>query len=266
MKHFFIASLLILIGANSYSQYQTRKGHWMITHTIVNGGPFWYNNKYYEDGVLENISKGKEINIGAAFTSPWWGGAEFSHEKNLNEKPAYVKSTDLGFSIEPQAGYFIKDNLMVGAAFIAGFDNYTVKEGTAFNKFRTWYVGAGPIARYYFGTNKKYRAFAGFESRAFIEKGKRREEYTNSNNKLEEYSRDTDAFGFRVKPYAGYALFFGKHWTADVHVGFLYDKSDYKSVFKSYTDKVIKAGYPYTEREVYNNKMLSLNVGITYTF
>jgi hypothetical protein len=265
MKQLLIAALFILIGFNSYSQYQTQKGRWIITHTIANGGPYWYSSKSYEDGVLENSYKGKETQINAAFTSPWWGEIEFEREKYPTPKPSYVKETDLSFSIEPQAGYFIKDNLMIGAAFLAGFDIYNEKEEAEFDKSNSWYVGLGPVARYYIGNKKKHRAFVGFESRAYVQTGTSRNQYF-SNNKLIENSIDRDAFGFRVKPYAGYALFLGKHWTADAHIGFLYEKDDYKGLHKSYTDKVMNNGYPYEQRNVYENKMLSLNVGIAYTF
>lgn len=264
MKQFLIASLFILIGADSYSQYQTKKGHWILTHTVVNGGPVWYHTRNYENGVLETSYKGKETNFYAAF-NPTYGGLESSREKYLNEKPAYVKTSDASFQIEPQAGYFIKDNLMIGAAFIAGFSFESEKEEGDVDRSRTWHIGAGPIARYYFGNKKKHRAFVGLESRAFIQTKNRREKYI-TNNKLEEYKEDGDAVGFRVKPYVGYALFLGKHWTADAHIGFLYDKSDYETVYKSYTDKVIKSGYPYRERSKYDNKTLSLNIGIAYTF
>lgn len=265
MKQFLIASLIMLIGFNSYSQYQTSKGRWTINHTLLKAGPYWYSEKLYENGQFSDSYSGKQFKIDAAFSGPWWGGLEFIHEKYPTPKPSYVKETDISFSIEPQVGYFIKDNFMIGAAFIAGFEIYNEKEGTAFDKDNDWFVGLGPIARYYFGKNKKHRPFAGFESRAFIQTGKSREEYT-SNNKLEQYNRDKDAFGFRVRPYVGYALFMGKHWTADAHIGFLYDKSEYKTIRTNYTDKVLNTGYPQKYRDVYENKQLSLNLGISYTF
>jgi hypothetical protein len=264
MKHFLIASLIMLIGFNSYSQYQTSKGRWTISHTLLSGGPYSYSGTSYENGQFTNGYRGKEFNITGAFT-PWWGGLEFSHEKYPTPKPSYVKQTDISFSIEPQVGYFIKDNFMIGAAFIGGFDINSEKEGAEFDKDNDWFIGLGPIARYYVGKNKKHRAFAGFESRAFIQTGKGREEYT-SNNDLEQYNKDKDAFGFRVKPYAGYALFMGKHWTADAHVGFQYERSEYTTLTTSYTNKVIKNGYPRKNKDVYENRQLSLNVAISYTF
>ncbi|HEX2629089.1 MAG TPA: hypothetical protein VHM26_08760 [Chitinophagaceae bacterium] len=265
MKQFLIASLLVLIGTSSYGQYQTKKGRWMITHTLLSGGPHWYGEKDYEDGVLESSIKGRDFLVYSSFSGPDWGGIDFEYEKRPTPKPAYRKSTGLYFSVEPQVGYFIKDNLMVGAAFIAGFDISKTKEDPYVNKSNAWYIGAGPIARYYLGNQKKYRPFVGFESRAYIEtgKGKRKD---IANNKLEEQETVEKGFGLRVKPYAGYAMFLGKHWTADVHVGFEYVKDDYKTTFKQYTDKVLDPGYPYTNRSVDVEKMLSLNVGIAYTF
>jgi len=265
MKQFLIAGLLALIGTNSYSQYQTKKGHWVLTHTVVSGGPYWYHSKGYEDGVLDDEYSGRTTTINGAFSGPSWAEVDYLREKRPTQKPGVWKERDFSFHIQPQIGYFIKDNFMIGTAFLAGIDSYKQSEDGEFEKFNTYYVGIGPMARYYFPNKKKHRPFVGFESRVYVETGKDHSKYFN-NNKIEEVKSNRNAFGARVKPYAGYALFLGKHWTADAHIGFMIDRDDNKKTTYSYTDKVLNNGYPYKERDLYLDKALSLNIGVAYTF
>ena len=54
-------------------------------------------------------------------------------------------------SLNPRAGYFIKDNLMIGGMLNASFNGNSFGEGAYLGKYHSQTVGLGVFARKYFG-------------------------------------------------------------------------------------------------------------------
>lgn len=265
MKQIIITSLLFLSCCAANSQYQTQKGKWMIYHSIISGGPLTTESRSYENGQQDYYSKEKSTNIYGDFMSPWWGGVNFDRQKYEIAKPGDRIDKDFDFDIQPQAGYFIKNNFMIGAAFRGSLMLSSEREEGYKKTDRGWDLGLGPIARYYFGKNTKGRPVAGFETRFDIGRGKyRKKEDANGNTETAE--RDYKRSGIWIKPYAGYSFFLGKRWSADLFMSYSFEQSDEKTESREYTNNNMKTGYPKFYRTKWNDKEILLSVGISYTF
>ncbi len=79
-------------------------------------------------------------------------------------EPVYgdVKTKNMSVGLAPEIGYFVSDNLAIGAALM--FKYSTTETEDADNKVATTTFGISPYARYYFLTSGKFKMYgqAGF--------------------------------------------------------------------------------------------------------
>jgi outer membrane protein len=145
------------------------------------------------------------------------------------------------FIFSPNFGYFISDNLAVGAALSVGtttFDNGVSKT------VRTTF-GAGPLARYYKFTSNDRFAFFG-QGQFLFNTGK--EDITpGGENKI-------GSISFSLSP--GFSYFFTDHWAVDLLIsGFVF--SSYDPNKDSDNDKTNNVSF---------NLSLSPSIGMKYHF
>jgi len=93
-------------------------------------------------------------------TSVGSAGYSFSHSEYIyssTEDTALNDSKYYSFSLYPTIGYYIQDNLVLGAYFSLGFyggktdSSYSINTNTSASKYTQLSVAAGPFVRYYFG-------------------------------------------------------------------------------------------------------------------
>ena len=127
------------------------------------------------------------------------GGLRFSstsyEDGNVNDRNA--------LSVSPGFGYFINDNLAVGASLAM----MSSREGTGPNKTVTSSFGLGPFARYYMFTSNEQFGFFGQAQLEF------------STGKTDPFTGDVSrhsAISFSLSP--GAAFFFTAHWALEFSV------------------------------------------------
>lgn len=119
---------------------------------------------------------------------------------------SYQSNSDVGSSnitFAPGFGYFVADNLVVGANLLIGSST----TDTGVNKTETTNLGFGPFARYYkFTSNDKF-AFYGQASLTLAS------EKTDVTPGGETKASSTT---FAISP--GFAYFFNEHWALDFNI------------------------------------------------
>ncbi len=105
-----------------------------------------------------------------------------------------------GFELSPSFGYFVKDNLVIGAS--VSLSSYRSGIGTGQSK--TFGFGLGPFARFYKFTSNEQFAFFGTAGLSF---GSTRNETGNTVNYR--------ATGITFYAAPGFAYFFNEHWAGE---------------------------------------------------
>jgi hypothetical protein len=265
MKRFFLIALL-LFQLTAHAQYQVQKGHWFISHTIGGFASTKADWKGYVEGDLRVQYSSRDNLFRLGFSGPDWGSAQTGSGKSTDESTGQ-KSDESGMEIwlQPQAGYFIRDNLMIGASVMIGIDNDKYNESVSSGKSRYSELGIGPSMRYYFGKNIKRKPFAGFESRFDIIRRKNKNYYSADfiGDRNEYHTKGSKQM---IRPFAGYALFLGKRWTADLRVDYTYTKETSDQTQWYYEDETLDSNYPQSNKVVITNNAIAISFGITYTF
>jgi outer membrane autotransporter protein len=78
------------------------------------------------------------------------GSLSIVTDKNKTGNTTVVTGTTVSFGLTPQFGYFIMDNLAVGAELQFGVSSFNPKDDNAFSKSSSVSTLIGPFARYYF--------------------------------------------------------------------------------------------------------------------
>jgi hypothetical protein len=259
-----LLSIAVLFAQlTSYAQYQVQKGRWSIGHTIGGYDHTKITYTQYQEDVLYDEFTTTNSGFRFKFTGPDWGSLETLTQKYSSPLSDYEsKNSYTSIWLQPQIGYFIKDNLMIGANLLMGYsrEKYT-NSFDDYSKGNYWELGLGPIMKYYFGKNIKRKPFAGFETRFEMARGKERE-YEASEMDVSQ----TKGSNIMVKPFAGYALFLGKHWTADVRVEYTYRKHTEKFTDWHYVGDALETDYPkhYKLERKFNTAALSFGIGYTF--
>lgn len=262
MKRFLFAAVLFF-QLTAHAQYQVQKGRWSIGHSIGGYDHTKITHTQYEEDEVYDINVMKNSGFRFAFTGPDWGTLETLTQKNSSPNSDYEsKSKYASFWLQPQIGYFIKDNLMIGANLVMGYSR--TKHTNSFEDYAKqnyWSLGLGPIMKYYFGKNIKRKPFAGFETSFEMAGGKERE-YESS----EEDVSQTKGSNIMVQPFAGYAWFLGKHWTADVRMEYMYRKHTEKYTYWHYVGGALETDHPKHYKVERKFTTVGLSFGISYTF
>ena len=133
------------------------------------------------------------------------GGLEFSSTKT--EQGANNTVKDNRFSVVPNIGYFVGDNLAVGLNLSTTVSNS--ESGNTTVSSRT--VSAGPIARYYLEVANSSLTFFG-QAGIFIGSG-------TTTTEVGPISNETSRSSFSVGITPGLAYFFNEHWAAELYLG-----------------------------------------------
>jgi hypothetical protein len=265
MKRFlFIAALFF--QSTAHAQYQVQKGHWFISHIVGGYGFTKVDWREEEEGRPEQRWTSKDNVFRLGFTGPDWGSVQLNSYKSTDESTGN-KSKQSGMEIwlEPQAGFFIRDNFMIGASAVMGYGkSKNIGPGSS-GKEKYWALGIGPAMRYYFGKNVKKKPFAGFESRFDIKREDDKEYYSDdfTGDRNEYHTKGSKVM---VRPFAGYALFVDKRWTADVRVEYTYTKETSNRTRYYYEDETLDSNYPQSQKVVITNNVIAISFGISYTF
>lgn len=124
------------------------------------------------------------------------GGLEFESVSYKNGS----SNNESNVTFSPSFGYFVSDNLAVGATLVVG----SYRDGTGSGKTVTSRFGLGPFARYYIPTSNDRFCFFGQAQLTFIS-GK-----TDPPSGRVTKSNEID---FALSP--GFAYFFNDHWAVE---------------------------------------------------
>lgn len=138
----------------------------------------------------------------------------------------------LQISIDPQAGWFLMDNLAAGLILEMSYEGY--KENGAEDRASTTYFVLAPFARYYFGTTK-IRPFA--EASVGLGPKFTRQPIPGGVEKDE-----TLLFALQFK--GGAAFFMSDNFSLDMSLGYRYLSDRYDSDYRDVnSDFLIQAGF-----------------------
>ncbi len=140
-------------------------------------------------GVYAQTTQGQKM-IGGSFSI-----SSTSYDNNASGEYS-------SFTIAPSFGYFIKDNVVVGAS--VSFSTNSSGTGTA--KATTSSFGVGPFARIYkFTSNDRF---------AFFAQGAVAIQSSQSKSSTDVVTSKSTSLGLRVSP--GFAYFFNEHWAGEL--------------------------------------------------
>ena len=260
-----VSILLILCCATA--QQQIMKGRWFISHSI---GGFAYTSDhtkiYNGAGVLEDDIKDTRYGFFTSFSGPDYGDIEVSR-RNYESNTVDTRINRFNIVLEPVAGKFINDNLLLGASIYINIDNSKQerKDADVDGKSKKRAIGIGPLVRYYFAGTDKARFFAGLESRyTFTNYDDENLTTTGANTTRQAF--DVDWRTLMVNPHAGYAWFVGKHWSIELRADYRYETEDRDQTLAYQVNGVMQTGYPQITRHDRKINRISLNAGIRFSF
>ena len=260
----FIVALFLQLSAQA--QYQVQKGHWFISHIVGGYGFTKVDWREKEQNRPEERWTSKDNIFRLGFTGPDWGSVQIGSSTSRAESSGNEsKQRGMEIWLEPQAGYFIRDNCMIGASALMGFEKYRDTGPGSSGKGKYWAFGLGPTMRYHFGKNAKRKPFAGFESRFDIT-GQDDKDYYSENFSGDRFEYRTKGSKVMVRPFAGYALFLGKRWAADFRLDYTYTKENSDRTQWYYEDETLDSNYPESQKVVVTNNVIAISFGISYTF
>ncbi len=232
-KFFSISPVLLLLLTGSLQAQTTKattgslqlqKGHWMISHNLVSIAP--YNNEYtYYDQNNKIIRRYTESGtyFSLLFSGPSWGnisggGGKTKNFDAANKQTSNGKSSSFSFYLNPNAGYFIQDRLMLGGQILFNYysgngDEFEIPNYTYTRKSKQTSIGLGPEIRYYFGNAAAKQLFHGGVSSLFST-GKGTDDYktVNNSNQKNGTTTDTKTSSYTITPYVGSSWKLGKNW------------------------------------------------------
>jgi hypothetical protein len=228
----FFLSVLALLTCSLQAQtkkaatgsYQLQKGRWMISHSMVKIAPTTYRfTDYDQNNKITRSYKRTGTDFSIFFSAPNWGnfsvgGYNSKSYDDANKPVSNDNASGFNIYINPSAGYFIQDRLLLGAQLVLGYygsniDNSNTASNNGFeqsNKYTT--VGIGPEIRYYFGNIASRQLFhAGISSSLTFDKSK--DEFISiQNNKRSTTNREFKSTTYSITPYVGSSWKLGNHW------------------------------------------------------
>lgn len=148
-----------------------------------------------------------------------FGATSVKYKSNASGYTEPDPDKQMSFNLAPKFGYFIMDNLAVGAEL--NFAYRSEKDGTDDDKYSTTLFGAGPFVRYYFPAGK---VFPYAEANSFF--GSMKSKYDPSEGTGDEDKSGITAFGGGL----GVAIPMGEKVSFDLMAGYnsftIKDKED----------------------------------------
>lgn len=268
MKAGVLLVILFSISIWVPAQQQVKKGRWFIGHTI--GGPAYETTDYktYNNaGALTGHTRISGVFFNLSFTAPNWGGISgngYQQEDVLTGEEIDTK----GFSIniQPTAGYFVQDNLMIGASIRISTSgsrtDYTTDNATA--RANSFGAGIGPLVRYYFGHKTKSKPFVGLESEVFFFSAKQKTSSTIATTTYRN-ERDQDNKQWKAIPMVGYAWFPGKRWILELQLQYEYNNQKINTTESQFTNNVMNMGYPRKSSAKQTRQSIGVTAGVAFT-
>lgn len=136
-----------------------------------------------------------------------------------------AKASSFGLSFNPKAGYFIKENLAVGAEILLRSTTDTQEVTGGDIESSTFAVGFMPLARYYFDQGFFGEAAVGITSQK-----------TTGEGALGDTEFTASGFGFRVG--AGYALHLGQHVAIEPGLNYSWESINPKDAPDGYEENL----------------------------
>lgn len=199
------------------TNYQLQKGRYLISSNTISFSPAKTETRNIQNGVVQSTSKGKTSGLDFLFGSDYWGSGGFFNEttdnfNSTNSPISSSKSSGGNIYLNPSAGYFVLDRLMIGVELLiqTGRSKFSSSSlgGNSSSENKERHFGIGPELRYYFGKpgNNQF-PFVGISSLLFT----RKQDYIQKNN-VNTLDISSKGNGARVTPYAGYSWLIGKRW------------------------------------------------------
>lgn len=225
----------ILLLFSQIQNAQTKKGDWI------------------SEGAIGNLSVGK------------------TNDQNTYSNTTYLsESRRYGFSFFPKAGYFIKNNFVIGMTlrFFLGGDKYSYtglddvidNDGKSFRSE----ISATPFFRYYFtGKNTKNRFYGqiGTGWNKLLAAKSEGNYYFNTGVVNQTYSNSSNGEGFYGEALIGFNHFFNEHVALNAAIGYSYSDIMQSSVSTSnYNGLSIIS----SSRNSYQSSSISWNFGFMF--
>lgn len=265
-----IPSLLLFVTSIVFqssltAQQQTKKGRWFIKH---NAGSLEYISNEYKlfdgAGVLVTQQKERGLRFSSSFSGPDYG--DLGYYNTSYDEPGAPKNRSRGFriSIAPVAGFFIRDNFLVGASVRINVNRNRFTSDNSDQHINTTSLGMGPFVRYYFRGTEKARFFGGLESRYTFTKDRvpsiravGADRYRSDN--------DTDEMELFLEPHLGYAWLAGKRWSFELQTAYRYQSTKSDNTFKSTKNGTMQPGYPVLSETKQRSTAISVSAGIGFS-
>ncbi len=228
MKYFkliFLASTSILSSTTflvaqtkaKSTNYQLQKGRFLISTNTISFSPAKTETRNYQNNLLLSSIKRNPVGLNFLFRSGNWGSGGFVNlnveQFDAGNNPTSSSKEKQGnIFLNPTAGYFVRERLMVGVELLIQTGKYKYNSssigGNNSGDNKEHLLGIGPELRYYFGKpGSKRFPFAGVSSLLFTNGGTRNQNTTTFTN-----NSSSKGNGGSVTPYAGYSWLIGKRW------------------------------------------------------
>jgi hypothetical protein len=256
--------------------YQLQKGHWMISHNMVSIAPYSseYTN-YDQNNKVTSSYKSNGTGFSLAFTAPNWGNAGAGGGKtkyyNAANKPTETdKESNFNVYLNPSAGYFIQDRLLLGAQLLINYysgNSESSEPQTNYSSdrnYKQFSAGIGPEIRYYFGNAASRQLFhAGISS--LFSTGKSTDDYnTSHNNQKNTSNREDKSTYYSITFYAGSSWKLGKRWLLESALFSTVNSYKTESEVLNISNNVSTNSRGSSKSK--SNSIIGVRAGLSYTF
>jgi len=265
ISSFLLLLISIVFQLPAIAQQQTKKGRWFIKHNA--GSLDYISNEYKfldDGGVVVAQQKERGLRFFSSFSGPDYGDLSFYSTSYDQPDAPKMKNRGFRFFIEPVAGVFIRDNVLVGASVKINVNRNRFTTDSSDQRINTTSLGIGPFVRYYFRGTEKARFFAGLESRYAFTKDRvpntrtvGADRYRSDNN--------TDETELFLEPHFGYAWFVGKRWSFELQAGYRYRNSKSENTVKATKNGTMRPGYPVLSETKQKSTAISFSAGVGFS-
>ncbi len=216
---FILSSKMFLVAQTKAksTNYQLQKGRFLISANTISFSPAKTETRNFQNDVLQSTTKEKSSGLSFLFSSDYWGSGGFFNKttdnfNSTNSPISSSKSSGGNIYLNPSAGYFVLDRLLIGVELLiqTGRSKFSSSSlgGNSSSENKERRFGIGPELRYYFGKpgNKQF-PFIGISSLLSTS----RLIYSQKNN-INTLDISSKGNGASVTPYAGYSWLIGKRW------------------------------------------------------
>jgi hypothetical protein len=278
------AALLLLLTSGLRAQtrqtatgfYQLQRGHWMISLNMVSIAPnsSEYTN-YDQNNKVTSRYKSSGTSFFLAFTAPNWGnvgagGGKTKYYDAANKQTETDKESNFNVYLNPSAGYFIQDRLLLGAQLMINYysgNSESSEPQTNYSSdrnYKQFSAGIGPEIRYYFGNATSRQLFhVGISS--LFSTGKGTDDYNTANNNQKNTSnREDKTTYYSITPYVGSSWKLGKRWLLESALFSTVNSYKTESEVLNISNNVSTNSRGSSKSK--SNSIIGVRAGLSYTF